>query len=808
MRFNNRAMALAGIPDLPEEAFKHNGDRKIKPQGGGGGGPQTSTSYQTNIPEYMEPYVHEMMQATKGQIYQPGGGFRPYQSYSEYDKKRGGTGESVAGFTPMQSQAMKGLQGYQLPQQGQYGSQMVGAAGLGAMGAGQQYARQATDPNATAAYMSPYMQNALAPQMREAARQSAMQGQMNRDKAVQQGAFGGSGSALVEAQRQRDLAMQQGDIYGKGMQSAFEQARQAQQYGADLGLKGMGMGIESGKTLADIGNQQYAQETGLMQQQLAVGKQQQEYEQNRLNQVIQDYATSQQYPFMQLGILSNMIRGQPMQAMTTQSYQAQPNLLQQGIGALGMVNAMNKSAKGGVIKEMASGGIASGLNDYELRGMSKRLGDDQLGAKVNDPNTDSDTKDILGGEMARRSQTRKAAGVGMASGGILAFASGSEGAIKNPFDKEEKDAPVESKFIDATSSKGLKNEIKKEEKKVEKKPVTKEPAGTMGESPEFRQQMKEIGPALAERQKVTPYEKTLIDAIAKEEAKTPQSYLEEQQAMLKAAGADPQFFEKARTPLTKRMAELGAGAENKKRIREAQAWATFGSTPGPMLSTALKSYSAYLEQTITDEEDLAKAQAELNKAMFDIDKSEYLEKAGFAKDAVKAKYDGFTRVTDLSYKVADLTGKRSSDTLKAVSGASEAGLKARTDVKEAAIRSAGSGGGGDKLDVKRVENVQKGLKNFDDKYKKEKESLDRAVMALPEDSPIRIKADKRLKEIASQRIAEEERLNSSYKVEGATKEAPKEEKRPAGIPSNAIKADDGHYYAPDPARPGKYLKYS
>jgi hypothetical protein len=124
------------------------------------------------------------------------------------------------------------------------------------------------------------------------------------------------------------------------------------------------------------------------------------------------------------------------------------------------------------------------------------------------------------------------------------------------------------------------------------------------------------------------------------------------------------------------------------------------------------------------------------------------------------------------------------------------------------MRQAGSGGGSDKLDVKRVENVQKGLKNFDDKYKKEKESLDRAVMALPEDSPIRIKADKRLKEIASQRIAEEERLNSSYKVEGTTKETPKEEKRPAGIPSNAEKADDGHYYAPDPARPGKYLKYS
>lgn len=704
MRFNNRAMALAGIPDLPEEAFKHNGDRKIKPQGGGGGGPTTSTSYQTNIPEYMEPYVHEMMKATKGQIYDPSGGFRPYQSYAEYDKKRGGSGESVAGFTPMQSKAMKGLEGYQLPRQGQYGSQMVGSAGLGAMNAGNQYARQATDPNATAAYMSPYMQNALAPQMREAARQSAMQGQMNQAKAVQQGAFGGSGSALVEAQRQRDLAMQQQDIYGKGMQSAFEQARQAQQYGADLGLKGYGMGIEGGKTLADIGNQQYAQETGLMQQQLAVGKQQQEYEQNRLNQVIQDYATSQQYPFMQLGILSNMIRGQPMQAMTTQSYQAQPSYLQQGIGALGMLNTMQGNKKeGGVIKEMNSGGIASGLNDYELRDMSKRLGDDQLGAKMSDPNTDPSTKDILGGEMARRSQTRKAAGVGMASGGILAFAKGSEEAIDSPFDDEVPGGIAPTKFIDATT--------KKEAKKEEKKAAPKEPAG---QSREFKQIMSEIGPALAERQKVSSYEQTLKDAIAKESAKTPQSFLEEQQEMYKAAGVDPQFFEKARTPLTKRMSELESSAENKKRMREAQAWAMFGSTPGPMLSSAMKAYSGYLEQTITDEEDLAKAKSELNKAIFEINKSEYLEKTGNAKDARKAKYDSFNTLTDLSYKVADITGKRSSDVLKATSDASEKGLAARTQ-REVAYARAGSGEG--KREDNQTIKYQDGLRKWHESEK-------------------------------------------------------------------------------------------
>ena len=40
--------------------------------GGGGGAPQqtTSTSYQTNIPEYAKPYVETMLGATQKQLFQ------------------------------------------------------------------------------------------------------------------------------------------------------------------------------------------------------------------------------------------------------------------------------------------------------------------------------------------------------------------------------------------------------------------------------------------------------------------------------------------------------------------------------------------------------------------------------------------------------------------------------------------------------------------------------------------------------------------------------------------------------------------
>ena len=84
---------------------------------------------------------------------------------------------------------------------------------------------------------------------------------------------------------------------------------------------------------------------GILQGQNQFGQQQQQAEQAKINQAIQDYATAQQYPMMQLGFMSNMLRGLPMQATTTQQYQAQPGFGQQalgyGLGALGAYKAFS-----------------------------------------------------------------------------------------------------------------------------------------------------------------------------------------------------------------------------------------------------------------------------------------------------------------------------------------------------------------------------------------------------------------------------------------------------------------------------------
>ena len=238
---------------------------------------------------------------------------------------------------------------------------MAGGAGLGALGAGQAYQEQATNPYAMGAYMSPYMENALAPQLREARRQSDITGQQQQAQAVQQGAFGGARSGIVEAERQRNLGQLQSDIYGKGMQTAFEQARQAQQFGSTLGLQGYGQAAQAAGMLGQLGQTQFGQQQAALQGQLSAGQQQQALEQQRLSQQYQDFLTQRGYPQQQLAFMSDMLRGLPLTQQTQQMYQAPTSPLATAAG-LG-ITALGAQRAG----YFADGG----LTDLALYNMSK-----------------------------------------------------------------------------------------------------------------------------------------------------------------------------------------------------------------------------------------------------------------------------------------------------------------------------------------------------------------------------------------------------------------------------------------------------
>jgi hypothetical protein len=379
--------------------------------GGGGGGspaPTQSTVTNTNIPEYAQPYVETMLGAAQQQIFnyepsqpeyedvpiyttenygrgntrqvqtgterrlKPGSGqmtpttMKPYQPYSQDPNAY------FAGFSPMQQQSFQNAANMGVTPETGMGSALAGSAGIGAlntqynpmMAYGQNFGRGAAQY-----YMNPYQQNVTDIAKREAGRQSDILGTQQAGQATQAGAFGGSRFGVQQAERERNLGQQMSDIQAQGSNAAFtnaqnqfnaDQARQMQaqqanigqqQFGANLGMQGLSTGLQAAGQLGNLGQDIYGQQMGINQLQNQYGSQQQALEQAKINQQIQNYATQQQYPMMQLANMSNLLRGLPMQASTTQGYQAAPSAVSQiaglgtaGIAGLGLYNTMNKGA--------------------------------------------------------------------------------------------------------------------------------------------------------------------------------------------------------------------------------------------------------------------------------------------------------------------------------------------------------------------------------------------------------------------------------------------------------------------------------
>jgi hypothetical protein len=388
---------------------KHSGwtwDLKRTPfMGGGGGGgqsPPTQTNVQnSNIPEYARPYTETMLGTAQQQIYNynPEGnvtGFKPYTPYGatvDASGKITNTAQeqanaAVAPFSPLQQMSFYNASNLGLP--GQYNTG-TGYAALGGIGAanvanqaanvGNQYNMMATNPYATQAFMSPYIQSALQPQLAEMNRQYGITGNQMQAKAVGQGAFGGNRAALEQAENQRNKNMAMNQAIGSGYQNAFQAAQQAQQYGANLGLQGYNTALQgtgqltqAGTALANIGGQQLQGQQNIIGLQNQMGSQMQTQEQNKINQAIQNYAMQQQYPMQQLSAMSGLLRGLPLQSATTQSYQAAPSAISQisGLGLTGAAAYGLMKKEGGVIKSYAQGGDVSmdpdGVNEDNPQG--------------------------------------------------------------------------------------------------------------------------------------------------------------------------------------------------------------------------------------------------------------------------------------------------------------------------------------------------------------------------------------------------------------------------------------------------------
>ena len=308
-----RSLLLNGMPELPPEAFKHNGLGKITFESGGGSPPPPTvqTSYSASLQPELMPYGQDI--AKKAQTLS-GANYTPYQ------------GQRIADFNPNQQQVFGETMGMQTP--GQYGQAtgMAGASGVGGLMAGQNFANQATDPNATAKYMSPYMQNVVDYQKTQALRDYQMGDQMRAAQTSKAGAFGGSRQALVQSEAQRGLNSQLQGIEAQGAQNAFQNAQAQQQFGANLGIQGMQLAGQNAQTLGQLGTQQQTADLARLQAQGQVGAQQQAGEQAGMTQQYQDFLKQQEYPYSQLAFYNSMIRGlSPTMPTTTSTYAPAPS---------------------------------------------------------------------------------------------------------------------------------------------------------------------------------------------------------------------------------------------------------------------------------------------------------------------------------------------------------------------------------------------------------------------------------------------------------------------------------------------------
>ena len=379
MSYSKRQLYALGEPLGDSVTRSKVGGGRIYGGGGGGGGspgPTNTTVQNTNIPDYAAPYVSNMLNAAQAQIYTPDmTGFNAYTPYSQNPQ------DYVAGFSPLQQQAQSSAANLQLPGAMGAAQGLTAAGTLGAFGAGQNYANQATDPNAMQAYMSPYENNVIQQQLQENARQYGISGAGEQAAATSAGAFGGTREALMNAENTRNQNTAGNQIVAQGLQNAYQNAQQAQQFGANLNLQGTQAGLQGANQLGNLGNQQLAAQQSIIGTQAQQGAAEQTNQQNVINQAVQNYATAQQYPMLQLGMLNSMLRGLPMQQSSTQMYQAAPNTASQlaGLGTAGIgLAAMSKAggAKGGLgsdIAKYAPGGAIpmSMMSNQQLQGMQK-----------------------------------------------------------------------------------------------------------------------------------------------------------------------------------------------------------------------------------------------------------------------------------------------------------------------------------------------------------------------------------------------------------------------------------------------------
>lgn len=368
----------------------------------------------------------------------------PYQAYE---------GDQVAQFSPLQQQSYDYASQLTSAPQLQDATAMAGLAGLGGLNTQYTFQPAAFSAEAAKGLMSPYMQNVVEVQQQQAKRQADIAAQTQQAQAARSGAFGGGRDAIMRSQANAELQRNLQGIQATGLQNAFQNAQQQfntqnqlnaqqQQFGASLGMQGLQTALSGAQQLGNLGQTQYAQNVGLVNLQNQLGLQQQQQAQNVLNTQYQNYLNQQNYPYKQMGFMSDILRGVPLTTTGSTVYQAAPSALQSltslGLGAYGLSSLFGGTgtgqaakAAGGSVKGYAGGGSVTSreFKEYAVDNVpSQLLPTVQRNAQGRG---DMDTYQLAMEKMAQDAAIRRGvagalpAGVSVvraAGGGIIAFA--------------------------------------------------------------------------------------------------------------------------------------------------------------------------------------------------------------------------------------------------------------------------------------------------------------------------------------------------------------------------------------------------
>jgi hypothetical protein len=319
--------------------------------------PTSTETTTSNIPAWAQEYANKLLGYGAGLTFpklNPAtgkyeSGFQPYQ------------GDLVADFSPLQYRAMGDLSQMQVSPNLSQATGLTGLAALQAQNKAQYnpYTSIFNQRGGVQRYMSPYMQNVVDVQKQQAVQDYARQIPGLQAQGIRQGARGGTREALLQAEANRGLQQQLQGIQATGLQSAYDKGmsqasqdaqlrEQSRQFGAGLGLQGLEAQRLAAKQLADIGQQQYGQQTGILDAQLKAGQQQQAQKQQMLTSNYQRFMDEMQYPYKQLDFFSNLLRGMPAGDTTRSIYT-------QGPSVLGMTNALTGGGLGSYFNSFGGG---------------------------------------------------------------------------------------------------------------------------------------------------------------------------------------------------------------------------------------------------------------------------------------------------------------------------------------------------------------------------------------------------------------------------------------------------------------------